>query len=108
MRAVTFLKESSIRKELRIALLNMRRARRLVGAAAAHQLRRTPSDPDHSAQPYGCGDQRRFALASSAIQWRDQDGYVWGRGAQDMKDEGMAQLVAMVMLKRERVALTVT
>ncbi len=34
-----------------------------------------------------------------------KDGYVWGRGAQDMKDEGMAQLVAMVMLKREQVPL---
>ena len=33
------------------------------------------------------------------------DGYLWGRGAQDMKDEGLAQLVAMVMLKREKVAL---
>ena len=34
-----------------------------------------------------------------------KDGYVWGRGAQDMKDEGLAQLVAMVMLKREQVPL---
>ena len=34
-----------------------------------------------------------------------KNGYVWGRGAQDMKDEGMAQLVAMVMLKREHVPL---
>ncbi len=32
-------------------------------------------------------------------------GYLWGRGAQDMKDEGLAQLVAMVMLKREQVPL---
>ncbi|HYM74695.1 MAG TPA: M20/M25/M40 family metallo-hydrolase [Candidatus Dormibacteraeota bacterium] len=32
-------------------------------------------------------------------------GYVWGRGAQDMKDEGLAQLVVMVMLKREKIAL---
>lgn len=30
---------------------------------------------------------------------------MWGSGAQDMKDEGLAQLVVMVMLKRERVAL---
>src|SRR5207253_3383128 len=30
---------------------------------------------------------------------------VYGRGAQDMKDEGLAQLVVMVMLKREKVAL---
>ena len=33
------------------------------------------------------------------------DGYIWGRGAQDMKDEGLAQLVVMVMLKRENVTL---
>ena len=32
-------------------------------------------------------------------------GYLWGRGAQDMKDEGLAQLVTMVMLKREKEAL---
>jgi acetylornithine deacetylase/succinyl-diaminopimelate desuccinylase-like protein len=34
-----------------------------------------------------------------------KDGYLWGRGAQDMKDEGLAQLVVLVMLKREKVAL---
>ncbi|HEY4767131.1 MAG TPA: M20/M25/M40 family metallo-hydrolase [Candidatus Sulfotelmatobacter sp.] len=34
-----------------------------------------------------------------------KDGYLWGRGAQDMKDEGLAQLVTMVMLKREKEAL---
>jgi len=34
-----------------------------------------------------------------------KDGWLWGRGAQDMKDEGLAQLVVMVMLKRERVEL---
>jgi acetylornithine deacetylase/succinyl-diaminopimelate desuccinylase-like protein len=30
---------------------------------------------------------------------------MYGRGAQDMKDEGLAQLVTMVMLKRENIAL---
>ncbi|MGA2415609.1 MAG: M20/M25/M40 family metallo-hydrolase [Candidatus Sulfotelmatobacter sp.] len=34
-----------------------------------------------------------------------KDGWIWGRGAQDMKDEGLAQLVVMVMLKREKVEL---
>jgi len=34
-----------------------------------------------------------------------RNGYLWGRGAQDMKDEGLAQLVVMVMLKREKVTL---
>jgi acetylornithine deacetylase/succinyl-diaminopimelate desuccinylase-like protein len=33
------------------------------------------------------------------------EGSIYGRGAQDMKDEGLAQLVVMVMLKREKVPL---
>jgi len=51
-------------------------------------------------------------VTSDAAHWRVppfsgeiRDGYIWGRGAQDMKDEGLAQLVAMVMLKREKVML---
>jgi acetylornithine deacetylase/succinyl-diaminopimelate desuccinylase-like protein len=51
-------------------------------------------------------------VTSDASHWKVppfsgeiKDGYLWGRGAQDMKDEGLAQLVAMVMLKREKVAL---
>jgi acetylornithine deacetylase/succinyl-diaminopimelate desuccinylase-like protein len=51
-------------------------------------------------------------VTSDAAHWKLppfsgelRDGYLWGRGAQDMKDEGLAQLVVMVMLKRERVAL---
>ena len=51
-------------------------------------------------------------VTSDARHWRVppfsgeiKDGYIWGRGAQDMKDEGLAQFVAMVMLKREKVAL---
>src|SRR5579864_5817663 len=33
------------------------------------------------------------------------DGAIYGRGAQDMKNEGLAQLVVMVMLKREKARL---
>lgn len=33
------------------------------------------------------------------------NGSMYGRGAQDMKQEGLAQLIVMVMLKREKVAL---
>ena len=33
------------------------------------------------------------------------NGSIYGRGAQDMKEEGLAQLVVMVMLKREKIAL---
>jgi acetylornithine deacetylase/succinyl-diaminopimelate desuccinylase-like protein len=51
-------------------------------------------------------------VTSDASHWKIppfsgdiKDGYVWGRGAQDMKDEGLAQLVTMIMLKREKVPL---
>ncbi len=51
-------------------------------------------------------------VTSDASHWRVppfsgeiKDGWLWGRGAQDMKDEGLAQLVVMVMLKREQIAL---
>jgi acetylornithine deacetylase/succinyl-diaminopimelate desuccinylase-like protein len=51
-------------------------------------------------------------VTSDASHWRVppfsgemKDGYIWGRGAQDMKDEGLAQLVVLVMLKREKVTL---
>ena len=51
-------------------------------------------------------------VTSDAAHWQVppfsgeiKGGYLWGRGAQDMKDEGLAQLVAMVMLKREQVSL---
>lgn len=51
-------------------------------------------------------------VTSNAAHWRVppfsgeiKDGWLWGRGAQDMKDEGLAQLVVMVMLKREKIAL---
>lgn len=33
------------------------------------------------------------------------DGAIYGRGAQDMKDEGLAQLMVMVMLQQEKVRL---
>ena len=51
-------------------------------------------------------------VTSDAAHWKVppfsgeiKDGYLWGRGAQDMKDEGLAQLVVMVMLKREKIPL---
>ena len=34
-----------------------------------------------------------------------KDGFVWGRGALDMKGEAIAQLMAMVILKRAHVPL---
>jgi acetylornithine deacetylase/succinyl-diaminopimelate desuccinylase-like protein len=51
-------------------------------------------------------------VTSDAAHWKVppfsgeiKDGWLWGRGAQDMKGEGLAQLVVMVMLKREKVEL---
>jgi acetylornithine deacetylase/succinyl-diaminopimelate desuccinylase-like protein len=51
-------------------------------------------------------------VTSDAAHWKVPpfsaeivNGSIYGRGAQDMKSEGLAQLVAMVMLKREKVAL---
>src|SRR5438045_6444991 len=35
-----------------------------------------------------------------------KDGYIWGRGAIDMKSNGIAQLMAMIALKRSGVPLT--
>ena len=70
--------------------------------------------------PHSTGEAKRpiillnhmDVVTSDASHWKVppfsgeiKDGYVWGRGAQDMKDEGLAQLVALVMLKREKVAL---
>jgi acetylornithine deacetylase/succinyl-diaminopimelate desuccinylase-like protein len=51
-------------------------------------------------------------VTSDAAHWKIppfsgeiKDGWIWGRGAQDMKDEGLAQLVVMIMLKREKIEL---
>jgi acetylornithine deacetylase/succinyl-diaminopimelate desuccinylase-like protein len=51
-------------------------------------------------------------VTSDAAHWRVPpfsgqvvDGSIYGRGAQDMKNEGIAQLMVMVMAKRERIAL---
>ena len=51
-------------------------------------------------------------VTSDASHWKAPpfgadivNGSIYGRGAQDMKNEGLAQLVVMVMLKREKVPL---
>jgi acetylornithine deacetylase/succinyl-diaminopimelate desuccinylase-like protein len=51
-------------------------------------------------------------VTSDASHWKVSpfsgsivSGSMYGRGAQDMKDEGLAQLVVMVMLKREKAPL---
>jgi acetylornithine deacetylase/succinyl-diaminopimelate desuccinylase-like protein len=51
-------------------------------------------------------------VTSDASHWKAPpfsadivNGAIYGRGAQDMKNEGLAQLVVMVMLKREKVQL---
>src|SRR5579863_4770344 len=51
-------------------------------------------------------------VTSDATHWKAPpfsaeivDGSIYGRGAQDMKNEGLAQFMVMVMLKREKVEL---
>jgi len=51
-------------------------------------------------------------VTSDASHWKAPpfsaaivDGSIYGRGAQDMKNEGLAQFVVMVMLKREKIEL---
>jgi len=51
-------------------------------------------------------------VTSDPLHWKlppfsaaELKGSIYGRGAQDMKSEGLAQLLVMVMLKREKVAL---
>ena len=51
-------------------------------------------------------------VTSDASHWKAPpfsaeivDGSIYGRGAQDMKNEGLAQFMVMVMLKREKVQL---
>ena len=51
-------------------------------------------------------------VTSDASHWKVSpfsaeilDGSIYGRGAQDMKNEGLAQFMVMVMLKREKVEL---
>jgi acetylornithine deacetylase/succinyl-diaminopimelate desuccinylase-like protein len=79
----------------------------------------TPGRADIWARIKGDGDKRPLILlshmdvvTSDPSQWKTDpfsanviDGAMYGRGAQDMKQEGLAQLVVMVMLKREGVHL---
>jgi len=51
-------------------------------------------------------------VTSDALHWsvppfsgEIKGSYIYGRGAQDMKNEGLAQLMVMIMLQREKVAL---
>lgn len=79
----------------------------------------TPGRADIWARLKGDGTHRPLILlshmdvvTSDPTQWKADpfsarviDGAMYGRGAQDMKQEGLAQLVVMVMLQREHVHL---
>ena len=66
---------------------------------------------DRSARPIILLNHMDVVLASREYWSVDpfggliQDGYIWGRGAQDMKGEGIAELMTLVVLKRAGVAL---
>lgn len=66
---------------------------------------------DGSARPIILLNHMDVVLASPEFWTVDpfagviKDGYIWGRGALDMKGEGIAQLMTMLILKRARVPL---
>lgn len=66
---------------------------------------------DGSARPLILLNHMDVVLASPAYWTVDpfsgviKDGFVWGRGALDMKGEGIAQLMTLLILKRARVPL---
>jgi acetylornithine deacetylase/succinyl-diaminopimelate desuccinylase-like protein len=66
---------------------------------------------DGSARPIVLLNHMDVVLASPEFWTVDpfagliKDGYVWGRGALDMKGEGIAQLMTMLILKRAKVPL---
>jgi acetylornithine deacetylase/succinyl-diaminopimelate desuccinylase-like protein len=60
--------------------------------ALVHHIDVVPASPEHWSVPPFSGEVK--------------DGYVWGRGALDMKGDGIAHLVALLALKRSGVALS--
>jgi acetylornithine deacetylase/succinyl-diaminopimelate desuccinylase-like protein len=79
-----------------------------------------PNRANLYARLHGNGSKRAIALVhhmdvvpATAASWSVdpfsgavRDGYIWGRGAIDMKGNGIAQLIAMIALKRSGVPLT--
>jgi acetylornithine deacetylase/succinyl-diaminopimelate desuccinylase-like protein len=66
------------------------------------------ADPSHCKRPFIMLNHMDVVTAEPS-HWRVPpfsadivNGSIYGRGAQDMKDEGLAQAVVMVMLKREK------
>ena len=113
MRAVTFLKVILDREGIENRVFEYAPGRGDLWARLPHSPTGTAADAGHAIvrRPIILLNHMDV-VTSDASHWQVppfsgeiKNGYVWGRGAQDMKDEGMAQLVALVMLKRERVAL---
>jgi acetylornithine deacetylase/succinyl-diaminopimelate desuccinylase-like protein len=79
-----------------------------------------PNRANFYARLHGNGGKRAIALVhhmdvvpATPSSWsvdpfsgEVRDGYIWGRGAIDMKGNGIAQLMAMIALKRSGVTLT--
>ncbi len=108
MRAVTFLKGILDREGIENRVFEYAPGRGDLWARLPHIASGTAAEPKRPIILLNHMD----VVTSDASHWQVppfsgeiKNGYVWGRGAQDMKDEGMAQLVAMVMLKREHVRL---
>jgi acetylornithine deacetylase/succinyl-diaminopimelate desuccinylase-like protein len=108
MRAVTFLKGILDREGIENRVFEYAPGRGDLWARLPHSTAGTAAAPKRPIILLNHMD----VVTSDASHWQVppfsgeiKNGYVWGRGAQDMKDEGLAQLIAMVMLKREQVPL---
>jgi acetylornithine deacetylase/succinyl-diaminopimelate desuccinylase-like protein len=108
MRAVTFLKGILDREGIENRVFEYASGRGDLWARLPH----TSSGPAAESNRPIILLNHMDVVTSDASHWQVppfsgevKNGYIWGRGAQDMKDEGLAQLVAMVMLKREHVPL---
>jgi acetylornithine deacetylase/succinyl-diaminopimelate desuccinylase-like protein len=112
MRAVTFYKKILDQEGIENRVFEYAPGRGDLWARISHTASGTSSGAAAEAKRPIILLNHMDVVTSDASHWKVppfsgeiKDGYLWGRGAQDMKDEGLAQLVVMVMLKREKVAL---
>lgn len=104
MRAATFFKTILDREEIENQIFEYRPGRADLWAVLPHttaEAKRPIILLNHTDVVTSDASHWTVAPFSGEIA----SGSMYGRGAQDMKDEGLAQLVVMVMLKREKIAL---
>ena len=101
-----FLKKILEREGIEVQLLDTAELRARRGANLYARLRGNGSKTSHRAGPSHRRRSRgRALLERRPVLRRDPDGFLYGRGALDMKGEGIIHLMAMIALKRSGVPL---